>query len=76
MVRQMKIILDAIVEEIEEDNSMFANENAQKWILQFAMLMEWTVTGDRSKLPADLIPVVDQIEGTVSETERELAAHS
>lgn len=63
MIRQMHIILSAIVEELEDDQYLFGNPTGQLWILQFSKLMEWTVTGDRSKLPEELLPLACKIEG-------------
>ena len=63
LIRQMHIILSAIVEELEDDQYLFGNPTGQLWILQFSLLMEWTVTGDRSKLPPELQQLACKIEG-------------
>jgi hypothetical protein len=63
LVRQMHIILSAIVEELEEDQYLFSNPTGQLWILQFAKLMQWTVTGDHSELPPELQKLACKIEG-------------
>jgi hypothetical protein len=63
LTRQLSIILDAIREEIEEDDSVFADPTSGLWIQDFAKLMDWTATGDYSKLPEHLVPIACNIEG-------------
>lgn len=64
MARQIKVIMEALIEEVEEDEmQLFAGGPAQLWMLNFAKLMEWTVTGDYAQLPDELIPLACQIEG-------------
>jgi hypothetical protein len=62
LARQLSIILDAIREEIEEDDSVFADPTSKLWIQDFAKLMDWTATGDYSKLPEHLVPIACNIE--------------
>lgn len=63
LTRQMKIILDAIREEIEEDSTIFSGTPGQIWLQDFAKLMDWTATGDYSALPEHLVPIAYQIDG-------------
>jgi hypothetical protein len=64
LIRQMKIILDAIVEEIvEDDRQIFATQTAQLMILNFSKLLEFCVDGDFTRLPPELLPIACQIEG-------------
>lgn len=64
LIRQMKIILDAIVEEIlDDDRQIFATQTAQLMILNFSKLLEFCVHGDLSQLPPELLPIACQIEG-------------
>lgn len=56
--------MDALIDEVEEDDrQLFASGPAQIWMLNFAKLMEWTVTGDYSILPPDLVSIAQEIEG-------------
>lgn len=56
--------MEALIEEVEEDDKqLFSSANAQLWMLNFAKLMEWTVTGDYDKLPPDLVEIAYSIEG-------------
>jgi hypothetical protein len=68
LARQINIILDAVREELEEDTHLFDNQSGRMWLLSFGKLIEWTVTGDRSQIPPELMPVVDAIEGTDAHT--------
>ena len=61
--RQLGIILDAIREEVEESDDIFSGPMAQAWIVEFSRLMEWTATGDYSKLPENLLEVACRIDG-------------
>lgn len=73
IARQLGIILDAIKEEIEEEKDLFSGPVAQQWIIEFSHLMEWTATGDYSKLSDALIPIAAQIDGlNVTEGAREI----
>jgi hypothetical protein len=63
LTRQLGIILDAVREEIEEDDSVFADPTSSLWIRDFAKLMDWTATGDYSVLPEHLISIACNIEG-------------
>lgn len=63
MTRQLKIILDAVREEVEEDITIFGGPQATLWIIDFSKLMEWTATGDYSKLPEHLLPIAYAIDG-------------
>jgi hypothetical protein len=64
MARQIKVIMEALIEEVEEDDKqLFSSGPAQLWMLNFAKLMEWTVTGDYEKLPEELVALACQIEG-------------
>lgn len=64
MARQIKAIMDALIDEVEEDErQLFASGPAQIWILNFAKMMEWTVTGDYSILPPEMAEIAREIEG-------------
>lgn len=64
LIRQIRIILDAIIEEVEEDDKqIFASQSAQLMVLNFSKLLEFCVTGDMSSLPPEIIPIACQIEG-------------
>lgn len=63
LARQIRIILDAVREELEEDSHLFDNPSGRLWIINFSRLMEWTATGDATQLPEELWPIAEAIEG-------------
>lgn len=63
LARQIRIILDAVREELEEDMHLFDNPSGRLWLINFAKLMEWTATGNADLLPPELIPIAEAIEG-------------
>jgi hypothetical protein len=63
LARQIGIILEAVREELEDEPTLFANPSGRLMILNFSLLLEWTVTGDYSKLPEELLPIACKIEG-------------
>lgn len=63
LARQIRIILDAVREELEEDMHLFDNPSGRLWLINFGKLMEWTATGNVNILPPELIPIAEAIEG-------------